>query len=772
MQKVVVCGSCGMKLGIPDVDSSQPIQCPGCSTIFTLDMPSPRKDSVSKSSKRRRRGEEDDEDETREDADSPRDSNILVWGFITVVVFVVIAVGFLIRSQLKQETQTDEPKIALPFKKPFQEPKPSTPDPAQGVTQPVAQPDPKGNVPNSPQELKPYVGTPSDPSVPNKEEPKAQPGNNDKGTVPKGTVPVAVPANWLEVASATGRFHVRMPGQPIVKPFDQAKADRSGVEYMVKHPKKNFAFWATYSLLSGKAARAPAAEDYDATVARPFGDTLFGTNKDAEISHDGLKGREFSAAGLDMKKVVGRYFRREEGGKVFVNSFMVVGPDAGLDEPEVVAFLHSIKFDKGPPLPGTDVVAKSEPRPDPLKNVPAPETTPATPPATAPKPLDPFAVPPEKPTPRPPDPATKPPFDPFAPVTPKTDPKPADPGLGTGSMGGEVAKIAGKLDAHQGAVIDVNAKAALLFLPGGQAKLYAYPEFKLLASYRLGAGAASYPVYDPAGGRLFTLVPNLKKDPAGKRGGSQLAIYEIRPLLEGKITPKSVFAPTKTLHLSGFCSNLCLSPDGQALYALEARDGKGTRAVRLGVAKGDTVASAPVPDLTDGLSLTRDGKTLFALAHVNPRLATKTLPPQGTLLALDPETMKVRKTVTIAIDPFEMAVTNEGIVFVAAYGGVRGEIAVVDINADPPIVATWKGVPPSSCLKLSDNAKYLYISNWKSSPATVAGVPLPDVLAGSELPKSSWAQSPPVQARGDMVLTADSQFLVCDSGVVFLLEIR
>ena len=37
---------------------------------------------------------------------------------------------------------------------------------------------------------------------------------------------------------------------------------------------------------------------------------------------------------------------------------------------------------------------------------------------------------------------------------------------------------------------------------------------------------------------------------------------------------------------------------------------------------------------------------------------------------------------------------------------------------------------------------------------------------------AEWARHPPVPARGDMVVTPDNQYLLCDSGVVFYSEER
>jgi DNA-binding beta-propeller fold protein YncE len=352
------------------------------------------------------------------------------------------------------------------------------------------------------------------------------------------------------------------------------------------------------------------------------------------------------------------------------------------------------------------------------------------------------------------------------------DPKNPDPKNPAGpAVAGEVGKLAGKLTPFLGAVVDVDAKAALLLVPGAQAKLYGYPDFKLLGTYKLAAGTAYRAVCDKAKGRLFVLSPNFKaKDPAGKAGGSQVVIYDIRDLLDGKVKTKSELAPAKSIQLPGFCTQLCVSPDGEWLYALETKNPKALKVVRVSAADGEAGGSVAVPEFTDGLVLASDGTTLYALAHLSPRLP-KGPPSQGAILVIDPEAMKLKKTINVAVDPFDMAVTKEGIVFVTGYGGVRSEITVVDVEKDTAVIATWKGIPTSSCLKLSADEKCLYVGSWKSGPGTVAVLPLPAALAGSELPKAQWAQAPSAPtARGEMVVAPDNRFLLCDSGFVFTLQ--
>jgi hypothetical protein len=337
-------------------------------------------------------------------------------------------------------------------------------------------------------------------------------------------------------------------------------------------------------------------------------------------------------------------------------------------------------------------------------------------------------------------------------------------------MPGEVSKIAGQLNPYLGALIDMETNNALLLLPSGQAKLYAYPEFTALGTFKLGAGPAYRPVHDKANGRVFALSPNLKgKDQPGTAGGSQVIIYAIRDLLEGKLKKNSELAPSKTIELGGFCTHLCISPDAETLYALDTSNPKAIKVLRVSVAKGKVDGNVRMPEYTGNLTLARDGKTLYALSHLTPH-SIKAPSLEGAILIIDPETMTLTNTVNIPIDPFAMEVTKEGIIFVSGFGGVRTDIAVITIGKRTPVMAMWRGVLPGSCLKLSEDQKFLYVSNWRGTPATVGSLAIPEMLAGSNLPRTNWVRSPYAAVRGEMLITPDNRFLLCDSGYVFLLQ--
>jgi hypothetical protein len=725
MRNVVVCTKCGMQLSIPDVAAGQLIQCPGCAAVF-----SPTDQPVT-------------------GASQEAGGRAIVWVLTAVVGLASIAAGvfawYVAHGARSEENLAAEVKNPIADALPQQGPEESG-DPASDTPAVLPQKDSNEadhQLPSKKEEQKP------DRKEPQKELAKIDNSKIDapkqvesKKELPKQVEPprVAPPKDeiviqgdgWFEVHCVQGRFRVTLPALPLAQPLQEPDSKNAGPGYTAAHPTEELVFRAGSIEPSGDLAAGAWEGFLIPAVKYDLGAMQFTTKK--EIRQDGHDGWSFLAATNKARiGVAGRFFHlRDISGKSRLFLFTVVGPHARLDSPDVRRFFKSIQLEND-----HTTLAKGNDRPEnPRGNTAVGEEKKVT----DKKPLD----------------------------LKKREPQNAR--ITSPAPAGEVVKLAGKLNAHVGAVIDLDAQAALLLLRGGHAKLYAYPEFRPLASYKLGGGSAYRPVYERAKGRLFVLSPSPKtKDPVGKPGGSQVAMYEIRALLEGKFNSNAEIMPAKIISLGGFCSQLCLSPDGAWLYALQSANPKMPKVVRLDAATGEAVATLPVPEFTDRLVLARDGKTLFALAHSAAR-TVKGPPPEGTLLVITAQTMKLAKSINLPLDPFDLETTRESIVFVSGHGGVRSEIAVVDGAKEMPLIATWKGVPPNSSLKLSDDEKCLYVGNWKGATAAVAGLLLPGVLAGSDLPKAQWVQSPPVPARGEMIVTPDNQYLLCDSGVVFLLK--
>jgi hypothetical protein len=130
--------------------------------------------------------------------------------------------------------------------------------------------------------------------------------------------------------------------------------------------------------------------------------------------------------------------------------------------------------------------------------------------------------------------------------------------------------------------------------------------------------------------------------------------------------------------------------------------------------------------------------------------------------------MKVARQVTVAADPFEMDVRNDGVVFLSGGSGKQSEVTIVDLNEAEPVVAHWKGLPSGAVVRLSADEKHLYLSHWRAAPAAMSSWPLPEKLAASDTPRGATVPVPVQRVRGEVTPSPDGRFLLCEAGVVFL----
>jgi DNA-binding beta-propeller fold protein YncE len=342
-----------------------------------------------------------------------------------------------------------------------------------------------------------------------------------------------------------------------------------------------------------------------------------------------------------------------------------------------------------------------------------------------------------------------------------------DPARGAGK---EVLKVAGAIEPHLSLVVDEKAGAVLATQAKAVIKLHSYPDFKLTGSYRL-EGTAYRAAYDRKRGLLYALVPSPKAKPQpGRLGGNDVHVYAVDKLLAGKVPAGTRLSPSRVLPLDTFATQLLLSPDGESLYFLDAADLKAVKVGRLGAAKGERGGAVALAENTDCLCLSPDGKKLYAGSHVGPRSTTRPRPHQGSVQVIDTAALKLDKSVPVPIDVFSLDATDAGVVFASGGSGTRTEIAVLDVNQAEPVTSLWKGAATGLWLRLSGDGKRLYLSNWRSRPAVVTALRLPEKFAGAEWPPAVNCSAPSFSTRGAVTLTADGRFLVCESGVILRLR--
>jgi WD40 repeat protein len=277
----------------------------------------------------------------------------------------------------------------------------------------------------------------------------------------------------------------------------------------------------------------------------------------------------------------------------------------------------------------------------------------------------------------------------------------------------------------------------VVFLDGGRATLSGSRDADVRL-WRLGGGNASTPTVH--GGSPY--LPRVQEPPAA-------TVEELRPVA--------------VVRVGGTVGRLHLSPNRRWLYYLnrttgtvERVDGKETRRTNvLRLAEG-----------TDALCLTPDGKTLVATASIKP--ARPGAGPNCLVQVIDAGKLTLRRSFKVAVDAYDVAANDAGLVFISGGGSEWSEIAVVDVNKQA-VVGRWGGVWNRSLLGLAPDQGRLYYSSQGVIPGTLEGLVIPRKPA--DRPTTYRASVPARYPLGGAIqISPDGRFLLCKTGTVLRLS--
>jgi DNA-binding beta-propeller fold protein YncE len=207
--------------------------------------------------------------------------------------------------------------------------------------------------------------------------------------------------------------------------------------------------------------------------------------------------------------------------------------------------------------------------------------------------------------------------------------------------------------------------------------------------------------------------------------------------------------------IGGTISSLFLSPDGKSLYYLNATDAAAGKIDLATLKKGkEARREAETPLLT----MSRDGKRLYLVEADGA---------DCLVWRLDPESMAVGRVFAVKASPYDVAVRDDGLLFLSGGRGEWTEVTVVDADAEK-VVARWGGVWTKSLLQLNASQDRLYVSTQGVSPGTVEAFPLPAKL--DEKPSVYRFASPDKHALGgEFLVSPDGKFLLAKTGTVLRL---
>ncbi len=223
---------------------------------------------------------------------------------------------------------------------------------------------------------------------------------------------------------------------------------------------------------------------------------------------------------------------------------------------------------------------------------------------------------------------------------------------------------------------------------------------------------------------------------------------------------KAAVRPVATIPVGGTIGALPLSPDRQSLYYLNLTEGVMGRIEAKGYRRERVLRLA---EGSDALALSPDGKWLVATALVKGDRW-----PHTKIQVIDPLTLALRKSFTVAATAHELALSDRGLAFLSGARGEWTDVSAVDL-AKGTLAASWGGVWERSFLRLSTDQKRLYYSSQGVVPATLDALIVPTRL--DDRPTVYRAPAHDKHALGgEFVLSPDGRFLLSKSGTVLRLS--
>src|SRR5262249_44334119 len=143
------------------------------------------------------------------------------------------------------------------------------------------------------------------------------------------------------------------------------------------------------------------------------------------------------------------------------------------------------------------------------------------------------------------------------------------------------------------------------------------------------------------------------------------------PTVEGPARP--ALRPAATLSISGTVSNLLLSPNGRWLWSFNQADGKLTRFDTRSMKKDRDLQLA---EGTETVTLSSDGKVLYATPPAAANAAGGRRGAEAQLQVINPLTMEKVKSLTVEADPYDVAASDDGLVYLSGGSGEWTDITV------------------------------------------------------------------------------------------------
>lgn len=345
------------------------------------------------------------------------------------------------------------------------------------------------------------------------------------------------------------------------------------------------------------------------------------------------------------------------------------------------------------------------------------------------------------------------------------------------------------LDTFLAAAVDPPSKTVFIAGSGGPIRILSYPEFDPLGAFQL-AGKAFRLALDAPRGLLYAFILR-ERDPSAKnlhlllnfgaldRAPGDLHVYDVKSILaEGHPLPAGKLEPLVVIPVDDMVHRLIMAPDRQHLYWLQGRvkdrfsRAKAPKFVEFDVESRTIARTIDLPDGTEAWSLSPHGKSAYAAGSpAENRLGSRSF-EAGWVVELDLAAMSAQTPLTIEADPFDIAATDDGHLYLTGRNASENRlVAMVRVPKARSIVASWSGGTGHDFVHLSSDGSQLYFQTTGQSPAELVRWALPRNPTDLPVEQARVGHSldTNVSINGDFFLTPDGRFLLSGRGSIFRL---
>lgn len=293
----------------------------------------------------------------------------------------------------------------------------------------------------------------------------------------------------------------------------------------------------------------------------------------------------------------------------------------------------------------------------------------------------------------------------------------------------------------------------------GSLKEFSYPNFRLRRVYRLEQPAYRT-VLDERRRLLWTAAcapANLRFNRHGDRplGRADLHVYSLPRSADNRATLTTDLHPRLILPVSGDVLELLISPDQQALFYLAQTD-DGVRLGRIDAARQVVERHIRLSNDMRALCLTPDGQTLYAAGT-------------GSVLVLDPATLRTLRSVPVKAAVYSVAADNDGGVYLAEQGQWT-KLTHLDLRGTQPALRQWSSrLHGRIYVKMAPDQYRLYVGSSSVISDHLDSLLLRGHPWRTPLIMAMALSYPQTPVQGEFFLTTDGRFLINRWGTVYRL---